>query len=88
MLPSMSGTAVKLGISDSITYTFVFSGKALDRVMLNYIIIKDIEKRTTELIEDYEKINDLYNCYINQIFNVVSQSVANEYKPIEWRNQQ
>ena len=86
MLPSGLGSAVKLGISDHVTFTFVFSGRALDRVMLSYIIIKDISKMTTTLIEDFEELNRMYYEYIDDLMDVVKNSAFEAYKPVEWRN--
>ena len=86
MLPSSLGSAVKLGISDHVTFTFVFSGRALDRVMLNYIIIKDISKMTTTLIEDFAELNRMYYEYIDDLMDVVKNSAFEAYKPVEWRN--
>ena len=86
MLPSGLGSAVKLGISDHVIFTFVFSARALDRVMLNYIIIKDISKMTTTLIEDFDELNRMYYEYIDDLMDVVKNSAFEAYKPVEWRN--
>ena len=84
MMSADLGTAVKVPVGEYEAYSFVFLGRALDKVMLQYVIKEnrlDIQHPYT-LIDDYEELGKLYKEYLQEMLNIVCECTYDYYKPL------
>ena len=84
MMPADLGTVVKVPTGEYKAYNFVFLGRALDKVMLQYIVKEDRSdiQHPLTLIDDYEELGKLYKEYIKEMLNIVCECTYDYYKPI------
>lgn len=86
MMKSSLCTAIRIAKSDNVLYTFVFSGKALERVMLKYVVIEDLPKMTNTIVDNYSELQKLYKDNLDEMLKAVVDSTLETYKPFEWSN--
>lgn len=84
MIKSSLCTAVRVAKSDNVLYTFVFSGKALERVMLRYVVIEDLPHMTNTVVDNYSELQKLYKENLDDMLRAVIESTIETYKPMEW----
>lgn len=79
-------TAITIDKGNNILYTFVFSGKVLERVMLRYVIIEDLPKMTNTIVDNYNELQKLYRDNYDDMMKAVVDSVIYSYKPFSGGN--
>lgn len=79
-------TAITIDKGNNILYTFVFSGKVLERVMLRYVIIEDLPKMTNTIVDNYNELQKLYRDNYDDMMKAVVDSVVYSYKPFSGGN--